>query len=176
MEKDPDPELVAKAAKMADAHQMILNFDDGYETDIGPGGSNLSGGQKQRIALARAFYGNPKVVVLDEPNANLDEAGEIALSKSITIAKELNITTILISHRPSILSVVDKVLVVQNGSVVMFCDKDEMSSKVRMLKSGTLHIDKANNLTNLSNDRNPGNAKDGDTNDTKDTKSKKDKD
>ena len=135
-----DPSKVIEAAKMCGAHEMILRFPDAYDSDIGNGGSNLSGGQKQRIALARAFYGNPKFVVLDEPNANLDEAGELALADALRKAKAKGITVIVISHRPSILSEVDKVMVLQDGAVASFGSRDEVRGRVEMLKNGMIHI------------------------------------
>jgi PrtD family type I secretion system ABC transporter len=139
--EDIDTQMVEDCAKLAGAHDLILKFQNGYETDIGIAGSNLSGGQRQRIGLARAFYGNPKLVILDEPNANLDEAGEIALSKALLEAKKRNITAIVISHRPSVLSVVDKILVVQDGSVAAFGDKEEVISKIKLLNNGMIHIE-----------------------------------
>lgn len=124
-----NPEDIVKAAKITGAHDMILRFKNGYETDIGIGGSNLSGGQKQRIGLARAFFGDPKLVILDEPNANLDELGEQALVTAINYAKEKKITTVIISHRPSILSCVDKILILQEGTVAAFGTRDEIMAK-----------------------------------------------
>lgn len=126
---DADSAGIVEAAKMTGAHELILRLKNGYETDIGIGGANLSGGQRQRIGLARAFYGNPKLVVLDEPNANLDELGEQALVSAINSAKEKKITTVVISHRPSILSSVDKILIVQDGSVAAFGTRDEIMAK-----------------------------------------------
>lgn len=140
MQDDADPKKVIKAAKMCGAHEMILRFNNAYDTDIGVGGSNLSGGQRQRIGLARAFYGDPKFVVLDEPNANLDEAGELALAGALREAKKLGITVVVISHRPSILSEVDKVMVIQDGAVASFGSKEEVHGRVEMLNNGTLHI------------------------------------
>jgi ATP-binding cassette subfamily C protein len=135
-----DPEKVIEAAKMCGAHEMILRFADGYDADIGSGGSSLSGGQKQRIGLARAFYGSPKLVVLDEPNANLDEAGELALASALKEAKRRKIGVIVISHRPSILSEVDKIMVIQDGAVASFGTKEEIQGRIKMLKSGMIHI------------------------------------
>lgn len=135
-----EPAKVIAAAKIAGAHEMILRFPDGYDSDIGPAGSNLSGGQRQRIGLARAFYGNPKLVILDEPNANLDEAGEIALSNALKQAKDLSIAVVVISHRPSVLSVVDKILVLQDGTVAAYGTQDEVHNRIKMLKGGTIHI------------------------------------
>ncbi|WP_316354934.1 type I secretion system permease/ATPase [Candidatus Trichorickettsia mobilis] len=140
MLEDAEPEKVIAAAKLAGAHEMILRFPDGYDSDIGQAGSNLSGGQRQRIGLARAFYDTPKLVILDEPNANLDEAGEIALSNALKQAKAMNTAVIVISHRPSVLSVVDKILVVQDGAVAAYGSQDEIQNRVKMLKSGTIHI------------------------------------
>ena len=140
MQEDVDPELVIETAKMCGAHEMILRLPNGYDTDIGQGGANLSGGQKQRVGLARAFYGTPKLVVLDEPNANLDEAGEEALAGALKEAKTKNISVIVISHRPSVLSAVDKVMVIQDGSVASFGTRKEIEGRVKMLKNGTIHI------------------------------------
>lgn len=140
MQDKVDPELVIETAKMCGAHEMILRLPNGYDTDIGQGGANLSGGQKQRVALARAFYGNPKLVVLDEPNANLDEAGEEALATALQEAKKKNISVIVISHRPSVLSAVDKVMVIQDGAVASFGTRKEIEGRIKMLKNGTIHI------------------------------------
>ncbi len=140
MQEDVDPELVIQTAKMCGAHEMILKLPNGYDTDIGQGGANLSGGQKQRIGLARSFYGNPKLVVLDEPNANLDEAGEEALAGALKEAKKRGISVIVISHRPSVLSAVDKVMVVQDGAVASFGTRKEIEGRIKMLKNGTIHI------------------------------------
>lgn len=140
MSEDVDPELVIEAAKMTGAHEMILSLDQGYDTDIGSGGANLSGGQKQRVGLARAFYGKPKLVVLDEPNANLDEAGELALAAALKEAKSKGIGVIVISHRPAILSAVDKILVVQNGAVANFGTREEIQGKIQTINDGMMHI------------------------------------
>jgi PrtD family type I secretion system ABC transporter len=140
MAEHSDPEKVIEAAKIAGAHEMILRLPDGYDSDIGPAGSNLSGGQKQRVGLARAFYGDPKLIILDEPNANLDEAGEAALSNSLKQAKLRGIAVVVISHRPSVLSVVDKILVLQDGAVALYGTKEEMQNRVKMLQNGVIHI------------------------------------
>lgn len=121
-----DPRKVVEAAKIAGVHEMILQFPNGYETQIGEGGSVLSGGQRQRIALARAVYGLPNLIVLDEPNSNLDEAGETALVNAIRILKELRKTVVVISHRPSVLVVVDKILVLVNGIVQLYGPREEV--------------------------------------------------
>lgn len=140
MQEDVNPELVIETAKICGAHEMILKLPEGYDTDIGQGGANLSGGQRQRVALARAFYGNPKLVVLDEPNANLDEAGEEALANALKEARKKNISVIVISHRPSVLSAVDKVMVIQDGAVASFGTRKEIEGRIKMLKNGTIHI------------------------------------
>jgi ATP-binding cassette, subfamily C, bacterial len=141
MEEEVDPEKVIEAAKMAGAHEIILKFPDGYDSDIGIAGSNLSGGQRQRIGLARAFYKNPKIVILDEPNANLDEAGEKALSGALVKAKEKKMAVVVISHRPSVLNVADHIIVIQDGAVAAYGTKDEIHSKVQMLNDGIIHIE-----------------------------------
>lgn len=137
MSHHPNPELVIDAAKFAGAHEMISKMPNGYESDIGLAGSALSGGQKQRVALARAFYGNPKIVVLDEPNANLDESGEQALVRAIGVAKERKITTVLISHRPSILSFVDMIMIMQEGTIVAYGPRNEILARFAQPKPST---------------------------------------
>lgn len=128
LEQEPDPQKVIKAAKLAGMHAMILRLPDGYDTEIGWAGQILSGGQRQRIALARALYGDPKIVVLDEPNANLDSQGDEALNTAIRVLKSQGSTLVLITHRPQTLSLVDKVLILQNGMVQRFGSRDEMVS------------------------------------------------
>jgi len=115
-----DDEDIVAAAQKAQVHETILSFPQGYQTEIGPNGSLLSAGQRQRVALARCFYGNPKLIVMDEPNANLDGDGEVAFVKAIEQARALGITTITIAHRPSVLQSVDKILVLQNGAAKAF--------------------------------------------------------
>jgi ATP-binding cassette subfamily C protein len=129
MQKDADPQEIIKAAKLAGAHEMILNLANGYETDIGIGGASISAGQRQRVGLARAYFGDPKLVVLDEPNANLDEIGEHALLQALLQAKERKITSIIISHRPAILSSVDKILVLHDGAVAAFGPRNEILAR-----------------------------------------------
>ena len=103
------------AAKRASAHEMIVEFANGYDTVVGEGGMRLSPGQRQRIALARALYGNPRLVVLDEPNANLDGAGELALAHAVSGLRADGVTTVIITHRPALIAHVTKILVLDGG-------------------------------------------------------------
>ena len=120
MDKNAKDEEIIKVAKFCDIHEIILSLYQGYETPIEKDASNLSAGQKQRIALARAYFGDVKFVVLDEPNSNLDTEGELALNNSILRAKENKITTIIITHRKSVISICDKVMVLRDGEVKAF--------------------------------------------------------
>lgn len=133
LEEEPDSERVIQAAQLAGVHDLILKLPQGYETDLGFDGSSISGGQRQRIALARAFYGNPKILLLDEPNASLDKQGEEALETALQIAKEQKITSIIITHKNSILNIVDNILVMQNGMVVEYGKRDEVFKKLNMV-------------------------------------------
>jgi ATP-binding cassette subfamily C protein EexD len=123
---DMNPEQVVAAAKMADVHEFILRFPEGYDTAIGPTGGNLSGGQRQRIGLARALYGNPVLVVLDEPNSNLDEQGEVALEKALLQLKQKQATVLIVTHRHSVLSKVDKLLVLNDGLLAVYGPRDQV--------------------------------------------------
>lgn len=121
-----DSEKVIDAAKRAGVHDMILRLPQGYETMLGDGGGSLSGGQKQRIGLARAIYGSPAIVVLDEPNSNLDDIGEQALVRAIAALKAAGTTVILITHRTSIINAVDKMLVLRDGQVGFYGPRDQV--------------------------------------------------
>lgn len=124
--EDADDNGVVAAAMNAGAHEMILGLPDGYHTTIGAGGRLLSGGQRQRIALARALYGDPALVVLDEPNASLDAVGEEALSESIKGMKQRGQTVVIVAHRPSAVKQADKILVLDSGKVSAFGPKAEV--------------------------------------------------
>ena len=117
-------EKVIEAANASGLHQMILRFPKGYDTPMGEAGSLLSGGQRQRIGLARALYGMPTLVVLDEPNANLDDEGEAALQRAVLGLKERGKTVVLISHRPGIVNVADRLLILHQGEVQASGPKD----------------------------------------------------
>ena len=125
-----DSEEVVLAAKRANAHDLILRLPKGYDTQIGEGGATLSGGQRQRLALARALYCKPRLVLLDEPNANLDSEGEDALMRAMLQLKEDRVTLIVITHRPALLASIDKVLVLREGQVEMFGPRAEIIARV----------------------------------------------
>ncbi len=123
-------EAVVQAAQYAQAHELILRLPQGYDTMIGGGSFALSGGQMQRIGLARALYGQPRFVVLDEPNANLDAEGEASLQQVVRRLHQDKVTLVLVTHRPSLLEHIDKVLVMRDGSQEAFGQRDEVLAKV----------------------------------------------
>lgn len=125
---DPDArdEDVLLAAELAGAHELIAKLPDGYETEIGREGARLSGGQRQRIALARALYGSPSLVILDEPNSSLDAEGDAALTRAIRSLKARGSTVVVIAHRPSAVAAVDRVLVLEGGRIAALGPRDEV--------------------------------------------------
>ncbi len=123
---EPHAQEVVGAAKKAGAHETILQFPNGYETDIGEAGQSLSGGQRQRVGLARAVFGDPRLVLLDEPNSNLDQAGDAALGNTLKYLKDVGATTIIITHKPELLHVADKILVLNKGRQTMFGPRAEV--------------------------------------------------
>ncbi len=123
---------IIEAAQMAGAHELILSMPDGYDTRIGAGGAVLSAGQRQRIGLARALYGKPFLVVLDEPNASLDADGEVALLNAMMAIRKCGSIVIIVAHRPNALAAVDHVLVLAQGNMVAFGPRDEVLRKTTM--------------------------------------------
>jgi ABC-type protease/lipase transport system fused ATPase/permease subunit len=124
---EADDAEVIRAAKRARVHELILHLPKGYETDITAG---LSPGQRQRIGLARALYGEPRLVVLDEPNANLDTEGEQALLRTLSVLKAEGVTVVLVAHRPSLIAGLDKLLVLREGVVDAFGPREEIMPKM----------------------------------------------
>jgi len=122
----PDDAAVVKAAKKAAAHEMILKLPDGYDTRVTAVGGRLSGGQIQRVGLARAMYGDPVVLVLDEPNSNLDNDGSVALNNAIKIAKEEGNVVFIMAHRPAAIQECDTLLVIEAGTKRTYGPKDEV--------------------------------------------------
>jgi ABC-type protease/lipase transport system fused ATPase/permease subunit len=129
-EDPPDPDAVIAAAQAAGVHDLIINLSDGYDTVIGDHGSALSAGQAQRVALARALYRDPFLVVLDEPNSNLDAEGDEALTRAILGLRARGAVTVVIAHRPSAIAGVDYILVMAKGRQQQFGPKEEVLSRV----------------------------------------------
>lgn len=127
--RNADPAAIIEAAEQAGVHQLILSMPDGYDTRIGTAGAILSAGQRQRIGLARALYGKPFLLVLDEPNASLDAEGEAALTNAILSARKSGAIAVVIAHRPNALAAVDQVLVMAEGRAVAFGPRDEVLRK-----------------------------------------------
>src|SRR5690606_13841908 len=134
---EPNALKVVQAAKLAGVHGMIARFEDGYRTQIGQHGAALSAGQRQRVALARAVYDNPFLVVMDEPNSNLDGEGEAALTKAIENLRAAGSIVVIIAHRPSALAAVDLVAVVQNGRMTAFGPREDILAPQRAAPART---------------------------------------
>ena len=127
--KDATIEQVVEAARLAGVHDMILSFPKGYDTPVGEGGAILSGGQRQRIGLARAVFGNPLLVVLDEPNSNLDPLGEQSLNEAIQRMRQKGQIVIIVAHRPSAIFAANKILSLRNGRAEMFGRRNRSSPR-----------------------------------------------
>jgi len=125
-EPEPDHEQVIEAARAAGIHDMIVKLPEGYRTQLGPQGTALSAGQRQRLALARAMYGNPFVIIMDEPNSNLDGEGEAALTRAIGAITARGGIAVVVAHRPSALTAVDLIAVIQNGRLAAFGKKQDI--------------------------------------------------
>ncbi len=142
MRDDATDADIHRAAVLADVHEMIAALPHGYETVVAADGSPLSGGQKQRVALARAFFGDTRLLVLDEPNSNLDAAGDRALARAIQHAKDSKITVVVITQKPSLLKVADKIMMVADGNVALFGHRDQVLEKLAERSTANQEISK----------------------------------
>ena len=156
---EADDDAVIRAAKLAHAHEMIQHLPDGYDTQIGEGCLRLSGGQRQRIALARAVYGTPRLIVLDEPNANLDQAGESALATAIQDLKDRGVASVIIGHRPSTIAQADKIILMQEGQVRLFGPRDVALGQLRKTVNGVVPMQKPGAVASVAAMSDPPPAK-----------------
>jgi ATP-binding cassette subfamily C protein len=153
-EPDADPDEIVKAARQADVHELILKFPDGYNTTIGESGARLSAGQRQRIGLARALYRDPSVIVLDEPNANLDAEGEAALIKAILATRQRGGTVVVVAHRPSAIAALDTLMMIRDGRSVAYGPRDEVLNKVLARRKPAAAPQVAGGLALVANEEN----------------------
>lgn len=147
---EPDPTEVVAAAQAAGLHELILRLPQGYDTPLLENGMGLSAGQRQRVALARALYGSPHFIVLDEPNANLDQAGDDALQEAIIGLKARGACIVIVAHRPSAIVNVDKLLVLAEGTVAAFGPREEILAKLQPERRRTTHQTSAGVLAGSS--------------------------
>ncbi|WP_156498655.1 ATP-binding cassette domain-containing protein, partial [Oleiphilus sp. HI0079] len=138
---EADDASIVKAAQMAGAHELILSLKEGYDTKIGAGGVNLSGGQKQRVGLARALFGEPRIVYLDEPNSNLDEPGTLALTRAIQMLKAGGATVVLIAHHPRLFMLSENLLVLNQGVMERFGPTKEVLEALKQATAATKGTD-----------------------------------
>jgi len=131
---DVDMAQVEAAAKLVGVHELIMAMPQAYNTPIGRDGATLSGGQRQRVGLARALYGKPVLVVLDEPNSSLDEAGDAALTQAIASLKQMGTTFVVMTHRTSVLGVADKMLLMREGTQQAFGPRDEVLAAMQQAR------------------------------------------
>jgi ABC-type protease/lipase transport system fused ATPase/permease subunit len=136
LERGAPPEMIHAAAKAAGAHELILSLPQGYDTPLGLGGVLISGGQRQRIGLARALFGDPVLLILDEPDAHLDAAGEEALRAALIKAKARGAAVIFVTQRPGLMMVMDQTLVLQNGKISQFGPRAEIMRGVMKKEQG----------------------------------------
>ncbi len=135
-DQNPDPKKIVEAAQLANIHDLIMRLADGYDTHLGDNGGRLSAGQRQRLALARALYGDPVLLILDEPNSNLDAEGEAALVNAMKVMLQRGSSAVVIAHRPSALAVIDHILVLTDGKQAAYGPRDEILRKVLAPRQG----------------------------------------
>ncbi len=138
-----DSEAVIKAAMRANAHQMIVQLPQGYDTPVGDQGVRLSPGQRQRIALARAMYGDVRLLILDEPNSSLDSDGEMALARALSAIRADGVTSVVVTHRPSLIAHVDKILILEGGRIKQFGPAGEVMKSMQKLAQASLNAQAA---------------------------------